>query len=382
MQGGRPVAFDSRSLNPAEANYHPGELELLAVVQALKTWRCYLEGVKSIVVTDHNPLVHLQSQPSLSRKQARWSEFLQSFDFEWRYRPGPTNPADPLSRLPGRLVGAVLLLASVKKSATRRAPTRATAPSVQQPLRQALSYQHIVEQCRLGYKSDHWYTIAFNTAPLTLQDGLFFQGKSLAVPLVGTLRKDILKEVHDTPYSGHLGVNRTYELVARLFWWPSLRADVDAFVKTCHSCQRNKAVHQAPGGFLQPLEIPARSWESVGVDFITRLPETRAGFSQIMVMICRLSKMVHLAPLPANASAVDVARVFHHEVFRLHGLPSELVSDRDSKFTGHFWKEVHRLLGTQLCMSTAFHPQSDGQTERVNPVLEDMLPSLGGLEPN
>ena len=351
-QGGKAIAYESRRIGPAESRYHPGELELLAVVHAMRVWRCYLEGLHSIVITDHNPLIYLQTQPHLSRRQARWSEYLQMFDFEWRYRPSRQNHADPLSRLPGRLISILLLIQSSS---------------------QRDQFSNLLFKCRNGYQTDDWFAEAVNTNHLQFRDGLWFKGPLTVVPAVPELRQLILQEIHDTPFGGHLSAERTYEELSRLFWWPSVRADTSEFVRTCHVCQRDKVSRQMPAGLLQPLSIPGRCWESMSMDFITHLPATRAGHTQIVVFIDRLSKLVHLAPLSSDASAKDVAECFMHTVFRAHGVPAQIVSDRDAKFTSAFWKAFTTLLGTQLAMSTAFHPQSDGQTERTNSVLEAML---------
>ena len=381
-QGGRPIAYESRRLNPAEMNYHPGELELLAVVHAMRTFRCYVEGLRSVVITDHNPLVYLQTQPSLSRRQVRWSEYLQNFDFEWKYRPGANNPADPLSRLrtvsPVQLQCLLLLptlrhkgkqrkakraVISSKKSSTRQSKRARTADRAESPT--------FLDRCRAGYSIDR--TFADQKKGLG-EDGLYRDKRgAVLVPAVDTLRMDILKEVHDTPYGGHLGAARTLELLTRVFTWPKVHADVEQFVKTCHVCQRDKSIHTGPKGLLNPLDIPERRWESVSMDFITGLPPTKKGNTQIVVYVDRLTKMVHLDALPTNTTAAAVAQNFVRNVFRLHGLPASLITDRDSKFTSHFWAELTRLLGTARHMSTAFRPQSDGQTERVNKVVEDML---------
>ena len=350
-QGGKAIAYESRRLGPAESKYHPGELELLAVVHALKIWRCYLEGLHFVVITDHNPLIYLQTQPNLSRRQARWSEKLQSFDFDWQYRPGNQNPADSLSRLPGRFLGILLVLSIKQKN----------------------QFIQLLDRCRTGYQKDQWFSNLDNTSSLQFRNGLWFKGTLTVVPAAPELRQLILQEIHDTPFGGHLGQQRTYEQVSRLFWWPSVRQDTNNFVATCHVCQRDKPSHQIPAGFLQPLTIPGRAWESMSLDFITNLPPTSQGYTQIVVFIDRFSKLVHLAPLQTNTSAKDVAQCFMHHVFRLHGVPVQIISDRDKKFTSKFWQAFTQLLGSSLAQSTAFHPQTDGQTERTNSVLEAML---------
>ena len=164
-----------------------------------------------------------------------------------------------------------------------------------------------------------------------------------------------------------------------MYWWPTWRQDVDRYVRTCLSCQRNKASNQKPAGLLQPLPVPDQPWESVGMDFVVQLPCTeprhgmKRGYDAIIVFVDRFSKMVHLVPTFTTATAEDTAHLFNQAVFSKHGLPKDIVTDRGSVFTGKFFSELLRLIGTKHKPSTAFHPQTDGQTERVNRIMEDML---------
>ncbi|GJP70425.1 hypothetical protein CLOP_g1368, partial [Closterium sp. NIES-67] len=300
--------------SPAEQRYTTSEQELLAVVHALRTWRCYLEGVEFVVTTDHCPNTYFSTQATLTRRQARWAELLSGFTFDIRYRAGSTNMADPLSRQP---IGAATGLEET-------------------------------------------------------------EDKAIVVPHVGNLRNDIIEEVHSTKYGGHLGIKKTRWALSDVYWWPGLGTEVQQFVSRCDACARNKSDTKKPGGLLQPLEIPDEPWESVSLDFITDLPKTRDGHTAILVFVDRLTKMVHFVATTTDVSAEDTAKLFVAHVFRLHGLPRVLVSDRDPRFTSRFWHEVTRTLGTKLKMSSAFHPQMDGQTERTNRTLEQMLRSFIG----
>jgi hypothetical protein len=149
--------------------------------------------------------------------------------------------------------------------------------------------------------------------------------------------------------------------------------DIKEYVFSCDQCQRNKAVNHKSYGLLTPLPIPDRNWEQIAMDFIVRLPKTLDGYDAIMVCIDRLSKMAHFIPGRTTDDAKAVSQLYLANVFRLHGLPKVIVSDRDSRFTGNFWKNLQKLLGTKLAMSTSYHPQTDGQTERTNRTLEQML---------
>ena len=376
LQDHRPVSFVSRKMIPAELNYTTTEQECLAVIHALKVWRCYLEGQpkeRLTIITDHNPLVHLPKQPTLSRRMARWSEYLQRFTFQWQYRPGRTNVADPISRRPAD--SDVRNIAALTRS--KRASASVDIDRDNDTSAAAAFKQSVVE----GYVKDSWFANADNLTHLKSDKGLWWHDDAIAIPDHGNLRSQLLYELHNAPYSGHLGVNRTTKLLEKDYWWPTLRSDVLQYVKTCGDCQRNKGSTQRAFGTPIPLTVPSAQWEQISMDFITHLPKTRSGYTAIYVVVCRLTKMVHFIPTHDTASAEDTAKLFRDRVFCLHGMPKGIVSDRDSKFTGAFWQELHQLLGVKLHMSTANHPQTDGQTDwpapRMNRVLEGITRCSG-----
>jgi hypothetical protein len=208
---------------------------------------------------------------------------------------------------------------------------------------------------------------------LRQRDGLWYRFSSIAIPADKALRADIVRECHERQHAGHGGVTRTTELVERTFWWKSLRRQVYEYVTSCHDCQTNKASNRLPGGEPQPLQVPDGPWSSVSLDLITALPKTKRGSTAIVVFVDRLTKMTHFVATTDTVTAEGMADIFVNTVFRLHGMPKELVSDRDTRFQSAFWRDFTAALDTKLCMSTAYHPQSDGQTERMNRTLEDML---------
>ena len=183
----------------------------------------------------------------------------------------------------------------------------------------------------------------------------------------------ILQESHDIPISGHLGIDKTYQTVRNSYIWRGLKKDVHDFITSCDQCQRNKGTNKHPYGLLQPLPIPTRKWESVSMDFITSLPKTKNGHDTIVVFVDRLTKTIRTEPTTITVTAPEVAQIFIRTIFRHYGMPRSIVSDRDPRFTSNFWRSFFQTLGTKLAMSTAFHPQTDGQTERANRTLEDML---------
>jgi hypothetical protein len=146
----------------------------------------------------------------------------------------------------------------------------------------------------------------------------------------------LLKEAHEPAYSGHQGIARTLANLSHIAWWPHLPTDVRFFVRACHSCQVNKPANQAPAGLLQPLSVPEQYWDSVSLDFMVRPPRTQRGEDAIAVFVDRLSKYVHIIPTKTDITAIQFANVFQDTIFRHYGIPTSLVSDRDSKFTSEF----------------------------------------------
>jgi hypothetical protein len=198
-------------------------------------------------------------------------------------------------------------------------------------------------------------------------------GSRVVVPEDEELRTLLISEFHDSKYAGHFEMWRIRVAVGRMFWWKSLAGDVAKFVSTCVACQRNKARRHKPYGLLQPLPVPKKPWHTVTFDFIVKLPKTNRGNDSICVFVDKLTKLVHFVACKEEVSAKESAELYVDHVFRLHGLSREFIIDRDTRFTSAFWQEVTVLLGTRTVMSSSFHPQTDGQTEKVNQTLETYL---------
>ena len=207
----------------------------------------------------------------------------------------------------------------------------------------------------------------------TLVDGFIFNNNRLCVPDC-SWRLQIIKELHG---EGHIGRDRTLKLVTDSYFWPTLRRDVERFVRRCVTCQQGKG-NASNAGLYLPLPIPTQPWTDINMDFVLGLPRTQRGHDSIFVVVDRFSKMAHFIPCKKTTDAVQVAQLFFCEIFRLHGLPVSIVSDRDSRFIGHFWRSLWKLLKTSLNMSSAYHPQTDGQTEFTNRSLGNMLRCLVG----
>lgn len=204
-------------------------------------------------------------------------------------------------------------------------------------------------------------------------DGVLRYGTRLYVPDGDGLRREILEEAHMAAYVVHPGATKMYQDLKEVYWWEGLKRDVAEFVSKCLVCQQVKAEHQKPAGLLQPLPVPEWKWEHIAMDFVTGLPRTSGGYDSIWIVVDRLTKSAHFLPVKTTYGAAQYARVYVDEIVRLHGIPISIVSDRGAQFTSRFWGKLQEALGTKLDFSTAFHPQTDGQSERTIQTLEDML---------
>jgi len=242
------------------------------------------------------------------------------------------------------------------------------------PLTPQQQHEDWIELVKKSYGSDKSLPSLQKRRKVSYRDGLYYNTRNESrIYLPQAVRTRCMEELHDAPFSGHKGTAKTLAALQRLYWWPGMTGDIAKYVKTCLLCQRNKASTKKPAGLLQPLPIPTDRWSEVTMDFITGLPCTPRGHDAVMVMCDRLSKMVRFAPCTKDTSTTQVATLFIQHVFANHGMPSVLISDRDTRFTSHLWQELQQQLGTKHKLSTAFHPQTDGQTERVNRVLEEYL---------
>ncbi|KAL0533851.1 hypothetical protein IC582_028122 [Cucumis melo] len=380
MQQGKVVAYASRQLKSHEQNYPTHDLELAAVVFALKIWRHYLYGEKIQIFTDHKSLKYFFTQKELNMRQRRWLELVKDYDCEILYHPGKANVvADALSRKVSHSAALITRQAPLHRD-LERAEIAVSVGAVTMQLAQ-LTVQPTLRQKIVDAQSNDPYLVekrglaeAGQTAEFSLSSdgGLLFE-RRLCVPSDSAVKTDLLAEAHSSPFSMHPGSTKMYQDLKRVYWWRNMKREVAEFVSKCLVCQQVKAPRQKPAGLLQPLSIPEWKWENVSMDFITGLPRTLRGFTVIWVVVDRLTKSAHFVPGKSTYTASKWAQLYMSEIVRLHGVPVSIVSDKDARFTSKFWKGLQTAMGTRLDFSTAFHPQTDGQTERLNQVLEDML---------
>ncbi|KAE8656709.1 hypothetical protein F3Y22_tig00116997pilonHSYRG00207 [Hibiscus syriacus] len=320
MQEGHPVAYEIWKLNEIERRYTVHEKEMTTIVHCLRTWRYYLLGSKFIVFTDNIANSYFLTHKKLSPKQARWQEFLAEFDFSFEHKSGKVKfVADALSR-------------------------RYNMEFVSIPM------GHIWERINEGLSHDPMATSLMElategkTRKFWLEGGLLYaRGHRLYVPQFEGLRKELMKECHDSKWAGYPGIHRTLALIAEHYYWPHMGNDVEAYVKTCLVCQQDKIEQKKPVGLF------------------------------IMVVIDRFSKYGTFIPESKVCPAEEVARLFLKQVVKYWGILKTIISDRDTRFTGRFWKELFKLMGSSLNFSTSVHPQTDGQTERVNALVKTYL---------
>ncbi|GKB43682.1 putative reverse transcriptase domain-containing protein [Tanacetum coccineum] len=204
-------------------------------------------------------------------------------------------------------------------------------------------------------------------------DGTLCLNNRSQIPRFGDLRAFIMQESYNSKYSIHPGSDKMYQDLKKLYWWPNMKAEIDTYVCKYLMYAKVKVKYQKPSGLLVQPEIPQWKWENIKMDFVTKLPKTATGHDTIWVIIDRLTKSAHFLPMREDDTLERLTRQYLKEVVLRHGVPVSIISNRDRKFTSHFWKTLNKALGTRLDMSTAYHPQTNGQSERTIQTLEDML---------
>ncbi|KFK23991.1 hypothetical protein AALP_AAs48021U000700 [Arabis alpina] len=348
MQQQQPIAYFSQALTERQRLKSVYERELMAIVFAIRKWRHYLLGRKFLVRTDQKSLKFLLEQREVNMEYHKWLTKILGFDFDIQYKPGMENKAaDALSRVEGPQLFALSMPIAIQLS----------------EIESEVDKDEELSKLKLSVRDSP----AKHPDYSVVQGRLLRKGR-MVLPQNSKLISLILKEFHDGKMGGHGGVVKTQKGISAVFYWDKMMSEIKSYVAACQVCQRHKYSTLTPAGLLQPLPIPKQVWE----DFVEGLPKSE-GFNVVMVVVERLTKYAHFIKMSHPFGGADVAGTFIKEVVRLHGYPRTIVSDRDTVFTGRFWKDLFRLVGTNLCFSTAYHPQSDGQTEVTNRGMETYL---------
>jgi hypothetical protein len=437
-KGMQPIAFMSKKMNGHETRYPVHEQELLAIVNAMKLWRHHLSGTPFIVQTDHQSLQYVDSQNLATNRQVRWAMIMAEFDFKIVYITGDKNPvADALSRSGAggppkptssttgleRFEEAIQLVHAVRTRNQAAAERRSAVPTQAEwdPSEQAagppgeavpipvagvpkeeveeeqpvstyqeeeedteqVAQESLGQRVHAAAKADPEYQALAKSDPETLKAGsleliqgvLFREGHVMVVPDSPQLRTELLELAHDHLSAGHRGRDRTVSWLAERVWWPSMGKEAASYVAGCASCQANKEDNRGAQGMPRSLATPDRAWQTVSMDFIGPVPTTARGHDAILVCVDKLTRYVVYIPLKTTSTSQEVWRLFYTRVVAVFGLPENIISDRDARFTARFWQDIWTLLDTKLLMSTAYHPQTDGSTEKANKTLITALRS-------
>ena len=369
------LAYGGRKLSPAERRYPIREKELLAALHGFRIWRPYLLDRPFYVYTDHRTLETLLCQQTCSQRLARWIDELAEYQPLFKYVPGSTQVvADTLSRPPDGCTSAFVPLSDLFPS------TRANLYFI------TPSSTSIEDQCRQLYAEDPFYAPIMASSEgqdevkesssnkFTKNDGLIYLGKRLAIPYEKDLFSRIMKMVHDDSSAGHPGVSRTMLAFNERFYMRKSTPLIKRYVQSCQVCQRTKPRNEKDPGLLTSLDIPASRWTDISVDFVGPLPKSD-GKDGIMVVVDRLTKRAHFVPTTIRASSKEIGQLLKDHIFKLHGLPRSILSDRDTRFTSEYWQKLMKDLDVNVQMTTAYHQRANGLAERTIRSLKQYLGS-------
>jgi len=385
-----PMAYYSKNLSPAECNYEIYDKKLLAIIRAFEHWRPELELTELPIkmFTDHQALTPLMKDKELSRRQMRWVQKLADFNFKIMYRPGKQNiKADALTRRADSVPRSPEDERCRYQRTTILTPDRMEIADLEEEENGEPIYRLVLEANRINedcillrevvLKDEAQYEDT-KLRDCRVQNGILYRGDLLWVPSDEHLQMKLIREVHDQPSIGHPGILRTVKVIRRYYYWPSMRKTIGRYIRNCYICQRSKAPRDKSNELLHPLPIPEQRWKDIAMNFITGLPPSE-GKNAILTVICRLSKERHYIPCftdDEGTTAEKTAELMLQWIYRIHGLPDSIVSDRGPQFTSILWKSLCKRLGINLRLFTAYHPQTDGQSERANQDVERYLRSF------
>uniref|UniRef100_A0A1J3DI19 RNA-directed DNA polymerase n=1 Tax=Noccaea caerulescens TaxID=107243 RepID=A0A1J3DI19_NOCCA len=357
MQEGKVIAYASRQLRPNEINYPTHDLELAAVVFALKIWRSYLYGEKVQIFTDHKSLKYIFTQGELNLRQRRWTELLADYDLDILYHPGKANQvADALSRRKADVSEGK----EVQELVATLSSLRLYAMSINGEFLglEALDRADLLWRIREAQQKDEKLRKLIDKGVVgyrTAANGTYLFRNRVSVPDNKDLKDEILRQAHTSTFSIHPGNTKMYRDLKRYYHWDGMKRDIAVWVSQCQTCQMVKAERRVPSGLLQDLPMPEWKWDMVTMDFVTGLPKTTGNKDAIWVIVDRLTKSAHFLAIKKTDGADQLAQRYLDEIVRLHGVPVSIVSDRDPKFTSIFWQAFQKALGTKVHLSTAYH---------------------------
>jgi hypothetical protein len=359
-------------------HYPTHDLELAVVVHALKIWRQYLLGNICHIYIDHKSLKYIFTQSELNMRQRRWLELIKDYELEIHYHPGKANVvADALSRK----TSCHCLTVKTSDITLCHEMEKLNLGMFQHGTLSQLKFDLILLQKFInaqrsdkGMKHIHKKIKAGKANYFRKDDqGIVWFNNRIVVPKNDKVRQQVLDEAHLSLYSIYPGSTKMYHDLKQHYWWTKMKIEIARYVARCETCRRVKAIHMKTAGPLQSLPIPTWKWEDISMDFIVGLPRTTKGFDSIWVIIDRLTKIAHFLLVKTYYPVITYAQIYIARILSLHRIPKTIVLYRGPQFVSKFWEELHKSLGTKLLHSSAYHPQTSVQTERVNQILEDML---------
>jgi len=375
-----PCAFISKTMSPAQRNYDTGDRELLAIVRALEEWRHYIQGSPhtTTIYSDHANLGYFKLPQTLSPRQARWALYVSEFDLKLVHIPGSKNVlADALSRRPDLCPDEpdnkdiVMLPEHLFVNLIDVDLQRRIASAGNMDFDAAEAIKGLLEEGPTPLRHDlaDWEIEDFEG-----QNILFFRGKNY-IPQDTDLRRDIVRTYHDHLTAGHPGELQTFNAIREHYWWPGMRTFIKNYVKGCGVCQQFKIDRNPSKPAFKPIEgaRSTRPFAHCSMDLITDLPPVD-GCDSILVVVDRgLTKGAIFVPTVKTLTAEGSGQLLLDNLYKRFGLPDEMLSDRGPQFAAHSFRELLKLLGIKSNLTTAYHPQSDGATERVNQEIEAYL---------
>jgi len=345
-QNGHPLAYVSKALGPKTRGLSTYEKEYMAILLAVEQWRSYLQHSEFTIYTDQKSLAQLDTQRLHTAWQQKVFTKLLGFQYKVLYKKGVENSAaDALSRHPAPPVHIMHISCAIPQWLTSVVASYASNSQAQ-----ALLQQLSLSTGAVGHYTLHQGVIKYKNK----------------------IQLQVYHALHASAVGGHSGFPVTFARVSQLFYWPQMKTMIKERVQNCQTCQQAKPDRHKYPGLLQPLPIPDQAWQMVTMDFIEGLPRSKH-YNYMLVVVDKFSKYAHFIPLSHPFTTLTVAHAFMDHVYKLHGMPLSIVTDLNRIFTSHLWQELFKLSGTQLKMSSAYHPQTDGQIERVNQCLETYL---------